>query len=1164
MAILHAMSRKSALVSGSALALMLLASPATSFEPHGAPPPVTTPPQQPPRVYAPPVLPPESQAIPSRKPSATAPKQTSPSQPAAAPKKSADQIAREKAAAEARAKARETGRTLQQLLGELGHDPGPVDGIVGRKTMDAIFGWIAGIEDPDVQQEARVAAHNDNYAALAEIAYKETLRPKSPAIARGEPASGDNAAPPEKDATVGMTQNDAIPEQTTEPEAEPEPEVAQAPDLSEEPATDPEGATEAELPPPPPPYVWGAELEAAANAAAQFLASELRIKLPDANGEISAYSSTVVVNRYGRAYYSPTSWKNRTDEYLAHAQQTTKELYADIAQRQQSIEQMRAEMAEYQAKIDDLKAVAISRIPKAQATWRNRVQDAENAIAEIEARSKEPAPKGLYESLERARNALANAAENTTNSYKNWMQYRNAQKQIDFRTRDIRRLRQQIQVLQWNAEKVQSAGAAVRLYAESMAAAAAGEVFDDPEVVEILTAEAERQEAISQSQQDMDTFLSNRAQAEAELKSLNDRADLSAEQKARIAKDINARLAFNDTLLREAQTKLAAQGASFDGYDGKDMTEFNPYAINQTDIELTRIAQEAEATDRFYDEIRLARETIRDTADGLDAITLQERVTDISERLAGNAEDINKLAEQVHDYSVNIRVTREQGELEHLSALADLAVIDAEENLAYTRSVVTTSKNANLLLALGAGAGSALGIGGVTAAEVASAQAVMAAMDGTTGAIEGFDNGGFGEALKQGAAESGKYYLPINTVMAVDRGDDKTGLALSVLSDAAMLFTGYKTARTHLDKARAAKAAVTRQTLGASEKAVSDAARRAVDKADDLIANYQKAKWTAQQARATGMVDEVAETTLQRAVKAIDRSDEAKLALKARDSKLQYLFVRDQTKIVKAPASAAWEKNMRDLGWSDTALRTEQIRNRSSAGTVGLDDDIRLLEPSLLDTLDDGVTPRYSGSNDPALLKARADFRKSLTRRGESASLAQWEQDAKTAMEKAYRETAGYAASDARVNMTTSVNPEAYSDIGLLTGDGGSAGWAEQTSGVTQTKIRDGVEAAEAMGLGSSNPNTSLSGAALEAAATETKVASRELLKDLVGKAMRTRPDVALPRKVERQLSILDGLSRGILDPAVANRQLINETGTTLAKTMETLGGQVEVLLKLN
>ena len=90
------------------------------------------------------------------------------------------------------------------------------------------------------------------------------------------------------------------------------------------------------------------------------------------------------------------------------------------------------------------------------------------------------------------------------------------------------------------------------------------------------------------------------------------------------------------------------------------------------------------------------------------------------------------------------------------------------------------------------------------------------------------------------------------------------------------------------------------------------------------------------------------------------------------------------------------------------------------------------------------------------------------------------------------------------------------------------------------------------MGLGSSAPTTSLSGTALEAATTEARVAARELLKDLAGKALRARPDMTLPQKVERQLRILDGLARGVIDPAVANRQLITETGTTLAKTMDT------------
>jgi hypothetical protein len=167
-------------------------------------------------------------------------------------------------------------------------------------------------------------------------------------------------------------------------------------------------------------------------------------------------------------------------------------------------------------------------------------------------------------------------------------------------------------------------------------------------------------------------------------------------------------------------------------------------------------------------------------------------------------------------------------------------------------------------------------------------------------------------------------------------------------------------------------------------------------------------------------------------------------------------------------------------------------------------------------------------------------------------------------MDKAYLDTVGYSAAEARINMTTSTNLEAYADVELLLGQGGSAGWAEQTAAVTQTKIREGIKAADAMGLGNSPPASSLSGIGLEHAATEAKVAARELIKDLAGKAMRARPDVVLSDNTQKQLRIIGGLAKGIHDPAVANRLLLEQTGTTLSRTLETLGGQVEVLLKFD
>jgi len=1293
--------RKSVLVSGTALALVLLAGPVNSLDMHGAPPPVITAPPQPPRVYQPPVLPPvKQQAVPSNKPSAAKPKAASPSEPAPTPQKSAEQIASEKAAAEAQAAERETVRTLQQRLADLGHDPGPVDGLIGNRTRGALTDWIDSLTDDELAARARDLAAAEDYAGLAGLVGNDNAgsEPAEGQLQLAVPVTGSGAGGSAgnggdggdgsgsgggsggEGGGSGWVSNRKPVQLVPDAEVERILAMIEADDSGLAPEEMMAELQALEVAPQDEATVSAIDAELAANVASgkagfySFAERKRNLELVRDRllEQIEASDQMGRLAEARAAYYTA----------LGHEQVVVDRSYTEANKRvTRSVESAMSRLESLPKFVNTLSAMLAEAISKGYSkSWtdltRRKLEGTRRQINDLvkveipHLKSQEyfiqqlsavlidysGTPYSWGDSPRFNEDGVLVNRESETHKRNIETHYRNLQAEheaLEKWKQDVRALQDDIaefrasvavsgQVEEDLADMQDDLGDTQTEAAEDLleelaeleepeeikapepdpepepdprpdpapgpdgdagdggpgpdgdaggdgagpdgsgdgagpdagggpdaGTAGGGGSGGSPDLDEEYLAGADDPAAdlaalVERKQSEITQTLESADRARAELASIRARDDIPPEQKANIISDIEARIQSLEIFAKSEQATLAALGGSYDATERKDVSGFDPYALNQTDIELARISEEQKATERFYDELARARQTIRDTADGLDAIELQDRVTTLSERLVENAAQIDELASNLHDYADGIRVTREQGELEYLAAMAEDTVLAAERNLAYTESVYRTSKNANLLLLLGAAGGAAFGIGGVTAAEAAAAQAVMAGFEGTTGAIEGYDQGGFTEALKKGGTEAGKYYLPINTALAVERGDDKTGIALGIVSDAAILFTGYKTARTQLDKAQAAQAAVTRQSLSASEKAVSDAARQAAEKADDLIAGYQTAKWNAQQARATGMIDDVAEATLQNAVKAIDRSDEAKLALKALDPKLQYQFVQDQAKIVKTPAQLAWEKTMRELGWSDAGLKTAQIRNTSSAGTVGLDDDIRLLEPSLLDTLDDGVTRRYSGPNDPALAQAKADFRKSLTRNGEAASLTQWEQDAKTAMEQAYRDTVGYSASEARINMTTSVNPEAYSDIGLLTGEGGSAGWAEQTAAVTRTKIRDGVEAAEAMGLGSSAPTTSLSGTALEAATTEARVAARELLKDLAGKALRARPDMTLPQKVERQLRILDGLARGVIDPAVANRQLITETGTTLAKTMDTLGGQVEVILKLN
>lgn len=688
---------------------------------------------------------------------------------------------------------------------------------------------------------------------------------------------------------------------------------------------------------------------------------------------------------------------------------------------------------------------------------------------------------------------------------------------------------------------------------------------------DVDSAEIERQTKVSQAQADVDHFIESGNQAKAELKSLLSRTDLPAEEKARVAADLQSRVEANEAFARDSAKKLAALGGEFDGYDGKNFSDFNPYKITQTDVELQKIAAKDKAAEQFYDEIKLARKTIRNETDGLDAANLQSRVTRVLDNVSDTEADLSKMADKLHKFSKGMKMTRSQGELERLQAEAYEGVTNAERNLAYAESVYRTSRNAEGLLLLGAAAaGVATGGAAVTMSQMAQGQAIMATLEGTNGAIQGVDQGDLREGLKRAGKEAGKYYLPINTYIAVkDKKATKLDVAFGVVSDAAILFTGYSAAKGQVRQFAAAEAKATRMGLTEGEKAVSNAARAAADKGDDLIRSYEKAKAAVSEARATGRTAaEIAEaeSELSAAVKLIDTSDEAKLALKTRDAGVQAQFVDDQATLIKKPADAVWQQKMKSKGWSDEALKTKRIRNQSSGGSVGFDDDIALFEPSLLDKADDGVSFKYEGLSDPKFVQDTKTFRAKLTKDGTAASLTQWENDAKVAMDEAYKEVAGYSAEKARVEMTTGASEEAFKDIRVLEEGGvnaASAGWAEQSASVTQAKMRDGIAAAEKLDLSGGKPVANLpSGAVLEKATTDIKVASRELLKDLTKKALKAKPGTVIPPKIDRQIRILQYLVDGVYDPAVANRRLIETTGTTLTKTLESLGGHFEVLLK--
>ncbi|MEB8386021.1 hypothetical protein OO012_02160 [Rhodobacteraceae bacterium KMM 6894] len=527
---------------------------------------------------------------------------------------------------------------MQEWLTELGYNPGGIDGIVCPKTTDALFIWISEIADPDVQQSARVAAHNEDYEALSDMLYMQLINP-------------DGAA------TAG---NDVAVEQPVQ-------QPLAAPPAQDTPGQDSTAGLAQDVPASP------AENQAGDNGQDDDRETEL-----DANHSVEDYRT--LVNDVLSTDFDESAF---TAVNLAYNQ-----TYSGIEG---------AYDAELKAR--GLRSVTLYFIKFYEDTLRSSKNP--STIAELTKRTEDGY---AYLALKTKYDDMLRVVADTHNE---------ATTQIRER-------------LMARAEAAQPINP---IPDETQTGIAATE--DD----EINPLVAEASEKIAQTQQEMDNILSSRMQAEDELKSINARTDLSVEEKARVVDGIKARMGFNDALLRDAQAKLQSQGATFDGFDGKAGLEFDPYALTQTDIELTRIADEQKASDRLYDELRQARQTIRDTADGLDAAKLQDRVTTLSERLTGNADEINQLADDLDTYTKGIRVTRKQGELEYLSAMAESAVAAAEFNLAYVENVYKTARNAEVALLLITAGGAAVGVGGLTAA-AAAAQGIMAAFEGASGAIE--------------------------------------------------------------------------------------------------------------------------------------------------------------------------------------------------------------------------------------------------------------------------------------------------------------------------------------------------------------------------------------------------------------------------------------------
>jgi len=280
-------------------------------------------------------------------------------------------------------------------------------------------------------------------------------------------------------------------------------------------------------------------------------------------------------------------------------------------------------------------------------------------------------------------------------------------------------------------------------------------------------------------QQDVEFHLQNRDRAQAELRSIQKRSG-TEEQQA----NLRARIAASEEAALAAGRELTRLGGSVTDYVRKDLSDYDPYKLNQTDKNLMELSARQRAENEVTDQIIKTREFIRNTTDQTDAIDLIQKL----ERIAGfnnqgGLQDFERL-DAVREFRKAVYETRTQADFSQEVLEATMADID---NTAYEIGAGRVKVGATLAVALGTGA---LGMtamagqaglvtlsastGALVTTQAAAASKVLLVYNISTGTISGYSENGVEGALEGGSKE----VLPINTYIAIR--DDKGAGAVAV------------------------------------------------------------------------------------------------------------------------------------------------------------------------------------------------------------------------------------------------------------------------------------------------------------------------------------------------------------------------------------------------
>ncbi len=390
--------------------------------------------------------------------------------------------------------------------------------------------------------------------------------------------------------------------------------------------------------------------------------------------------------------------------------------------------------------------------------------------------------------------------------------------------------------------------------AQEKPAAPAPEKAQEPALAEPPAPQAggDLADARAKLQQDVDYHLRNRDRAQAELRSIQQRAGTEEQQAA-----LRARIAASEESAAAAGRELTRLGGQVSDYAREDLSDYDPYKVTATDLKLMDISVRQRAENEATEQFIKTREFIFKTTDTLDALELVQKL----DRIAGfsnqgGLRDFERL-DAVREFRAAVFQTRTQATFAQETLEATLAELDAT---AYEIGASRVRTGATVALVLGTGAlgmtamAGQIGIAGMSAGttaalstQAAAASKVLLVYNMSTGAIQGYSEKGV-QAGVEGAA---KEVAPINTYIAIRDGQGGAAIAVGLWQDAGNLLQISSFLKTLKTASQASAGASAAAGLGDS-----DAALNRVWKLDKAQADFLSTQMSAQATLATAALED--------------------------------------------------------------------------------------------------------------------------------------------------------------------------------------------------------------------------------------------------------------------------------------------------------------------